>query len=230
MFIYVYVCLYMFIYVFTCLCVGIYYHYLVNKEAKPKTWLQRWSDRLHRWIGEDQLDPTSCSKEEVRTGWREADMKNAASWIQKFIVKIKIWEQNSEVTYFGKKIKKKRGDWKRTFEIIQDHGGIYSYNIDHIPAYETIMMGVHEGTAHSTSMMESPRLSPRDNEDNEDGDVGLQGGVVSEKTPPLFDQNEHENDNDNESDRKVIDIEGDNSTIAGKSNENTHTDKNALEV
>ena len=40
---------------------------------------------------------------------------------------------------------------------------------------------------------------------------------------------ESQDDNDNESDRKVIDIEGDDRTIAGKSNENTHTDKNELE-
>ena len=42
-------------------------------------------------------------------------------------------------------------------QVIRDHGGLSSYNIDHIPAYEIIMMGVHEGTRHREQRDFSPR-------------------------------------------------------------------------
>ena len=173
---------------------GVYFHYLRKKNQPRPTCFQRLKRRILKWVGDEKLDPIGCSKEEVRTGWREADMKNAASWIQKFIVKIKIWEQNSEVTYFGKKIKKKRGDWKRTFEIIQDHGGIYSYNIDHIPAYETIMIGVHEGTTHK---IEHEDEEVDDGKDDEAGDKGLGGGEVVEEEEGSNDDDSNNNGNGN---------------------------------
>ena len=115
-------------------------------------------------------------------------MKNAASWIRNYVVKVKIWEKDSEVTYFGKSIKKKEGEWKRTFEIIQDHGGIYSYNIDHVPAYETIMMGVHEGTRRKVDLS----LDDEDDSDETDaGDKGLGGAeLIIEAEDDLVDQSQ----------------------------------------
>ena len=162
---------------------------------------QNQKNSIERKVGDEQHDPTGCAKEEVRTDWREANMRNAAEWIKNFVVKIKVWEKDSEVTYFGKSIHKKEGEWKRTFEIIQDHGGIYSYNIDHIPAYETIMMGVHEGTRHAK--MESPRISPRVDDNDTGGDVGLQGGMVSEKVDDM----DHTIHNDNGSVPLVDDVD-----------------------
>jgi hypothetical protein len=80
---------------------------------------------------------TNIAEAELEDGW---EMRHQGD----FVIKVKVWKE------VKRKSKHKRGDLKKTYEVIADHR-CATYNIEKIPAYVIPMQGLREGTL---SMME----------------------------------------------------------------------------
>jgi hypothetical protein len=106
---------------------GDYLRFIKHKDEIPDTCMQMCSYAYLTNIGEAELEE----------GW---EMRHQGD----FVIKVKVWKE------VKRRSKHKRGDLKKTYEVIADHR-CATYNIEKIPAYVIPMQGLREGTM---SMME----------------------------------------------------------------------------
>ena len=107
---------------------GEYVRFIKHKDEIPDTCMQMCS---YAYL-------TNIEEAELEDGW---EIRHQGD----FVIKVKIWRD------VKKRSKHRRGDLKKTYEVIADHR-CATYNIERIPAYVIPMQGLREGTM---SMMEN---------------------------------------------------------------------------
>jgi hypothetical protein len=109
---------------------GPFFRYVRDNNAAPN----KWKDRLTcARKGQDITD------QEMAEGWELAEQDGC-------IVKVKAWDKVVHMSG----ITRMRGERKRTFEVIMEHG-CHSYSTEKVPAYRLAIQGLKEGAA---SLME----------------------------------------------------------------------------
>jgi hypothetical protein len=106
---------------------GEYLRFIKHKDEIPDTCMQMCS---YAYL-------TNMEEAELEDGW---EIRHQGD----FVIKVKVWRE------VKRRAKHKRGDIKKTYEVIADHR-CATYNIEKIPAYVIPMQGLREGTL---SMME----------------------------------------------------------------------------
>ena len=114
---------------------GDYLRLIKHKDEIPDTCMQMCS---YAYL-------TNVDEAEIEDGWEVRHQGD-------FVIKVKTW------TNVRKKSKHKRGDLKKTHEVIADHR-CATYNIEKIPTYVVPMQGLREGTM---SLMEYQIRDQRD--------------------------------------------------------------------
>lgn len=114
---------------------GEYMRFVKHKDEIPDTCLDMCS---YAYL-------TKMDEAELEDGW---EVRNSGD----YVIKLKVW------TNVKKRSKHKRGDIKKTYEVVADHR-CATYNIEKIPKYMIPMQGLREGTM---SMMENQIRAQQD--------------------------------------------------------------------
>jgi len=114
---------------------GTFKQYLKHKDEIPDTCLSMFQ----------YAALTEINEADIEDGWETRNEKD-------YVMKVKVFKR------VKKKSGHKRGDLKKTYEVIADHR-CATYNIERIPAYVVPMQGLREG---ASSMMEAQVAAMRE--------------------------------------------------------------------